>query len=295
MTILITGANGQVGQCFQQLAAKFPQWNFIFNDFPELDITNRKAVFRFFRSFQDDKRIKWCINCAAYTAVDKAESEPVLAKKINVLGAKNLAEACAAQGIPLVHLSTDYVYHNRQNTPFRESDPVSPKSVYARTKLAGDRAALKANPLAIIIRTSWVYSEFGNNFVKTMLRLGSERPALNVVFDQIGTPTYAPDLATAILKIIQKVENKEVAPENAAGIWHYSNEGVTSWYDFAKAIFEIKNLSCRVNPIETKDFPTPAQRPPFSLLNKGKIKAGFGLEIPYWRDSLAICLRKLNV
>lgn len=235
------------------------------------------------------------MNCAAYTAVDKAESEPVLAKKINVSGAKNLAEACVGQGIPLVHLSTDYVYHNRQNTPFRESDPVSPKSVYARTKLAGDRAALKANPLAIIVRTSWVYSEFGNNFVKTMLRLGAERPALNVVFDQIGTPTYAPDLAAAILKIIQKVENKEVVPKNAAGIWHYSNEGVTSWYDFAQAIFEIKNLACRVNPIETKDFPTPAARPPFSLLNKGKIKAVFGLEIPYWRDSLAICLRKLNV
>ncbi|GAB4499324.1 MAG: dTDP-4-dehydrorhamnose reductase [Saprospiraceae bacterium] len=295
MTILITGANGQVGQCFQQLAARFPRWNFIFNDFPELDITNRRAVFSFFRSLQNDKKISWCVNCAAYTAVDKAESEPDLAKKINVLGAKNLAEACAEQGIPLVHLSTDYVYHNRQNTPFRESDPVSPKSVYARTKLAGDRAALKANPLAIIIRTSWVYSEFGNNFVKTMLRLGAERPALHVVFDQIGTPTYAPDLAAAILTMIQKVENKEVAPENAAGIWHYSNEGVTSWYDFAKAIFEIKKLPCRVNPIETKDFPTPAQRPPFSLLNKEKIKAAFGLEIPYWRDSLAICLRKLNV
>lgn len=295
MTILITGANGQVGQCFQQLAAQFPRWNFIFNDFPELDITNRRAVFSFFRSLPDDKKISWCVNCAAYTAVDKAESEPVLAKKINVLGAKNLAEACAEQGIPLVHLSTDYVYHNRQNTPFRESDPVSPKSVYARTKLAGDRAALKANPLAIIIRTSWVYSEFGNNFVKTMLRLGSERSSLNVVFDQIGTPTYAPDLAAAILAMIQKVENKEVALEKSAGIWHYSNEGVTSWYDFAKAIFEIKNLPCRVNPIETKDFPTPARRPPFSLLNKGKIKAAFGLEIPYWRDSLAICLRKLNV
>jgi len=291
MTILITGANGQVGQCFQQLTAQHPQWQFIFNDFPELDITKKGEVGRFLRN---DKKIRWCVNCAAYTAVDKAESEPELARKINVLGARNLAEACAAQGISLVHLSTDYVYHNRQNTPFREGDPVSPKSVYARTKLAGDRAALKANPLTMIVRTSWVYSPFGNNFVKTMLRLGAERPSLNVVFDQIGTPTYAPDLAAAILHVIQKVENKEVAQEALSGVWHYSNEGVTSWYDFAKAVFEIKKMPCRVNPIETKDFPTPAQRPPFSLLNKAKIKAAFGLEIPHWHESLRRCLKELE-
>ncbi|MCW5922504.1 MAG: dTDP-4-dehydrorhamnose reductase [Saprospiraceae bacterium] len=290
MAILITGANGQVGQCFRQLAAQHPNRRFVFNDFPELDITARKAVIEFFRR---EKGIKWCINCAAYTAVDKAESEPALARKINVTGPKHLAEACAAHGIPLVHLSTDYVYHNRQNTPFRESDPVSPKSVYARTKLAGDRAVLKANPFAIVVRTSWVYSEFGNNFVKTMLRLGAERSELNVVFDQIGTPTYAPDLAAAILLMIQKVENKDVAPETAAGIWHFSNEGVTSWYDFAHAIFEIKKMACRVHPIDTKDFPTPARRPPFSLLNKGKIKAVFGLEIPHWRERLAVCLGKI--
>jgi dTDP-4-dehydrorhamnose reductase len=290
MTILITGANGQVGQCFRQLAAQYPQRHFIFNDFPELDITDRKAVSSFFQQ----KNINWCVNCAAYTAVDKAESEPVLAQKINVSGTKNLAKACAAQGIPLVHLSTDYVYHNRQNTPFREGDPVSPKSVYARTKLAGDRAAMKANPLAMVVRTSWVYSPFGNNFVKTMLRLGAERPSLNVVFDQIGTPTYAPDLAAAILLVIQKVERKEVPRENLGGVWHYSNEGVTSWYDFAKAVFEIKKMPCRVNPIETKDFPTPALRPPFSVLNKAKIKAAFGLEIPHWRESLEKCLVALG-
>jgi len=289
-TILITGANGQVGQCFRQLAAQYPRWQFIFNDFPELDITNRRVVSSFFQQ----NKINWCVNCAAYTAVDKAESEPKLARKINVTGAKNLAEACAAQETPLIHLSTDYVYHNRQNTPFRESDPVSPKSVYARTKLAGDRAALKANPLSMIVRTSWVYSPFGNNFVKTMLRLGAERSELNVVFDQIGTPTYAPDLAAAILQVIQKVEHKEVPRENLGGVWHYSNEGVTSWYDFAKAVFEIKKMPCRVNPIETKDFPTPALRPPFSLLNKAKIKAAFGLEIPHWRESLEKCLAALR-
>lgn len=290
MNILITGANGQLGQCFRHLAAGHPQWRFIFCASSDLDITNRRAVADFFKK----ERIGWCINCAAYTAVDKAESEAQQAARVNVRGAKNLAEACATAGIPLVHLSSDYVYHNRQNTPFREDDPVSPKSVYARTKLAGDRAVLKAHPLALVIRTSWVYSEFGQNFVKTMLRLGAERPALNVVFDQIGTPTYAPDLAEAILQIIGKVESGEVSRQHAAGIWHYSNEGVTSWYDFACAIFEIRKMPCRVSPIETKDFPTPARRPPFSLLNKAKIKAVFGIRIPYWRESLEICLQKLH-
>ena len=241
------------------------------------------------RPLQGD-RVRWVINCAAYTAVDKAESEPDRARKVNVTGAKNLAEACAARGIPLIHLSTDYVYHSRQNTPFRESDPVSPKGVYARTKLAGDRAALRTNPLTMVIRTSWVYSAVGQNFLKTMLRLGAERPALNVVADQIGSPTYAPDLAVAILSIIQKVEQGEVAKDSISGIWHYSNEGVASWYDFAQAIFDLQNLPCQLRPIETRDYPTPAQRPPFSVLNKAKIKASFGLQIPHWRESLERCL-----
>ena len=244
--------------------------------------------------FFEQNHINWCVNCAAYTAVDKAENEPEKAARINTQGAELLARACARNGVPLIHLSTDYVYHNQQNTPFREDDPVSPKSVYAHSKLAGDLAALQY-PFSMIIRTSWVYSEFGNNFVKTILRLGGERSDLNVVFDQIGTPTYAPDLAAAILSVIEKVENKEVALHTIGGIWHYSNEGVTSWYDFAKAIFDIRNIPCRVHPIETKDFPTPAQRPPFSLLNKAKIKTTFGLEIPYWRDSLLKCLRKSGV
>lgn len=289
MNILITGASGQLGHCFRHLAARYPQWQFIFCSSSDLDIGHRRAVADFFKK----RRIDWCVNCAAYTAVDKAESEPRQAARVNVRGAKNLAEACNESGIPLVQLSSDYVYHNRQNTPFREDDPVSPKSVYARTKLAGDRAVLKANPLSLVIRTSWVYSEFGHNFVKTMLRLGAERPALKVVFDQIGTPTYAPDLAEAILQIIEKVENGEVSRQNAAGIWHYSNEGVTSWYDFSCAIFDIRKMRCQVSPIETRDFPTPARRPPFSLLNKAKIKAAFGIQIPHWRASLKICLQKL--
>lgn len=293
MTILITGGKGQVGQCFRQIAARYPDWHFSLVDLDEIDITDRKAVFRLFRSYGKND-LKWCINCAAYTAVDKAESEPEKARRINVAGAKNLADACAGHGAGIIHLSTDYVYHNRQNTPFQEDDPVSPKSVYARTKLAGDRAVLASGATSMVIRTSWVYSAFGNNFVKTMLRLGAERPELKVVFDQIGTPTYAPDLAEAILQIIQKVENGDIAAGLLPGVWHYSNEGVTSWYDFAKAIFEMRDLPCRVFPIETKDFPTPALRPPFSVLNKGKIKAAFGLDIPHWRESLASCLTELH-
>lgn len=289
--ILITGGKGQVGQCFQELAAQRPALRFLFVDVDELDITDRRAVRRFFSK----NRPTWVVNCAAYTAVDKAESDPALAKKINVTGAKNLAEACAEIGIPFVHISTDYVYHNRQNTPFKEGDPESPKGVYAKTKLLGDRAALRANPLTMIVRTSWVYAHLGNNFVKTMLRLGKERPALNVVFDQIGTPTFAPDLAEAILTIIQKVDNQEVERGSIGGVWHYSNEGVTSWYDFAVEVFAMSGVPCRVSPIETKDYPTPAQRPPFSVLNKSKIKAMFGLQIPHWRESLGRCLEKLAV
>ena len=316
--LLITGANGQVGQCFQQLAAQYPDFQFLFAGSSDLDITSKRDVEAFFRKnaaarsdadeaarsgtdgaarsgvgglLRNDK-IAYVINCAAYTAVDKAESEPAQARKVNVTGAKNLAEACAARGIPLLHLSTDYVYHSRQNTPFREGDPESPKGVYARTKLAGDRAVLRAHPAgAMVVRTSWVYSMVGQNFLKTMLRLGAERPVLNVVADQIGSPTYAPDLATALLDIIQKVERGEVSKESLAGIWHYSNEGVASWYDFAQAIFDLRKLPCRVRPFETKDYPTPAQRPPFSVLNKAKIKAAFGLEIPHWRESLERALR----
>ncbi|MBL7804741.1 MAG: dTDP-4-dehydrorhamnose reductase [Saprospiraceae bacterium] len=285
--ILLTGANGQLGQCFRQLAARFPQFAFHFAGSADLDIADRRAVQRFFQQNRPD----WCINCAAYTAVDKAESEPAQARRVNVQGVRNLAQACAQAGIPLIHFSTDYVYHGTKNAPLRETDPVSPKGVYARTKLAGERAALAVHPHTMVIRTSWVYAPQGHNFVRTMLRLAADRPELRVVFDQIGTPTYAPDLAEAVLTIIQKVENKEVAPADLSGIWHYSNEGVASWYDFAQAIFDLKKLPTRVLPIETRDFPTPAQRPPFSVLNKGKIKAAFGLTIPHWRESLEKCLQ----
>ena len=286
--ILVTGANGQVGQCFQRLAADFPEWDFHFAGSAALDISDKRAVTRF---VQQNKNIRWVINCAAYTAVDKAESEPDKAKSINVAGAKNLADACAVLGATLIHFSTDYVYHNRQNIAFKEHDPAQPKSVYARTKLAGERAALRAHPNGVmVVRTSWVYAPVGQNFVNTMLRLGKERTSISVVADQIGTPTYGPDLALAVLQIMQKVGNGIVPKTSLAGIWHYSNEGVASWYDFAQAIFEIKNLHCAVQPIETKDYPTPALRPPFSVLNKAKIKAAFGIEIPHWRSSLVRCL-----
>ena len=288
--ILVTGANGQLGQCFRQLADQNPTVYFYFAGSSELDITNKRMVRKFF----DQHPVSWCINCAAYTAVDQAQKEPAVARKINITGVKNLAEACAPKGIPLIHFSTDYVYHTKQNTPFKEEDPVSPKGIYARTKRSGERAAMLANPNTMVIRTSWVYSEFAHNFVKTMLRLGRERSNLNVVYDQIGTPTYAPDLAAAVLDIIRKTETEAVPPYLLAGIWHYSNEGVTSWYDFAKAIFEIKNIPCAVQPIESKAYPTPAMRPHFSLMDKSKIRTAFGLEIPHWRESLLRCLEKLD-
>lgn len=288
--ILVTGANGQLGQCFRQLADQNPRTAFYFAGSSELDITNKRMVRKFF----EQHAISWCINCAAYTAVDQAQKEPAIARKINISGVKNLAEACAPTGIPLIHFSTDYVYHTKQNTPFKEEDPVSPKGIYARTKRSGERAAMLANPNTMVIRTSWVYSEFAQNFVKTMLRLGRERDKLNVVYDQIGTPTYAPDLAAAVLDIIRKTETEAVPPYLLAGIWHYSNEGVTSWYDFAKAIFEIKGIQCDVQPIESKSYPTPAMRPHFSVMDKSKIKTAFALPIPHWRESLRRCLEKLD-
>lgn len=291
MTILITGAKGQLGHCFQELASRYPDVRFLYVDVEELDITNRKAVVSFFA----EHSIQYCINCAAYAAVDKAESDAALARRVNVTGVKNLAEACARQGTVLIHFSTDYVYHGRQNVPFREGDPVSPKGVYARTKLAGDLAALRHNPLTMIVRTSWLYSPYGHNFAKTMLRYGAERPALNVVYDQVGTPTYAPDLAEAVLQIIEQMENDPAKRGTLAGVWHYSNEGVCSWYDFAQAIVEMAGLSCKVNAIETKDYPLPAPRPPYSVLNKNKIKTAFGLDIPHWRSGVVRCLKALGV
>lgn len=290
-TVLVTGSKGQVGQELKSLANAYPGFCFVFVDIEELDITNSSAVETFFSK----NKVNYCLNCAAYTAVDKAESDTSTAWKVNTVGAESLAKACCKLDALLVHLSTDYVYHTDKNRPYIETDQTNPQGVYARTKRDGDDLALRSHPTGtIILRTSWVYSSFGNNFVKTMLRLGIERPELAVVYDQIGTPTYARDLAKAMLDIVQKFENQEVDKSATRGVFHYSNEGVTSWYDLAVAIFEIQRMNVKVRPIESREYPTPAPRPPFSLMNKAKFKNTFKLEIPHWREGLKDCLRLLS-
>ena len=283
--ILVTGANGQLGSEIDALSGEYPDLDFYFADRSLLDITSAEEINRFL----DQHPFQYLINGAAYTAVDKAETEPDMARKINAEGPRLLAKACEQRGIALVHYSTDYVYHTEHNQAFKEDDFTAPKGVYAQTKLEGDQAILENTDNGMIIRTSWVYSSFGHNFVKTMLRLGKERDQLNIVFDQIGSPTYARDLARASLDIIQKTKKEKIQ-----GIYHYSNEGVCSWYDFALAIFDIAGIECEVRPIESKDYPTPSERPPFSVLNKGKIKADFGLLIPHWRESLGACLGRIS-
>lgn len=281
-TILLTGANGQIGRELQEAVINYPDFEMIAADRALLDITEENAV----KAYFDDYQIDICINCAAYTAVDKAEENSEQAYLINKTAVGHLANICKERNIQLIHFSTDYVYHNDQNHPFKEEDETAPKSVYATSKLEGEQLAFAKYPECMVIRTSWVYSYYGHNFVKTMLRLGAERNHLSVVFDQIGTPTYAYDIAHAVLQILSK-------GQGIAGLYHYSNEGVTSWYDFAVAIFEINELSCKVTPIESKDYPTPAKRPPFSVLNKEKIKTAFQLDIPHWRLSLQHCLERL--
>jgi len=284
--ILVTGANGQLGSEIRELVESYPQHYFFFTDVATLDITDKKAIALFIR----ENKITAIINCAAYTAVDKAESEPKLADKINHIAVQHLAEAAKEYYCKFIHISTDYVFDGSNYIPYKETDKPNPQSVYGITKLAGELALQKINPEnTVIIRTSWVYSSFGNNFVKTMLRLGKERKELGVIYDQIGTPTYAGDLAKAILEILPKIKNEEVE------IFHYTNEGVCSWYDFAKAIFEFTNTNCNVNPISTAQYPTAAKRPHYSILDKSKIKESYNFDIPYWRDSLIGCLQKLNL
>lgn len=280
--VLVTGAHGQLGRAFQSLAPKYGDIALIAADRSLLDITDEKQVSRFF----DEHNIDYCVNTAAYTAVDKAETEQSTCRLVNVDAVGFLAKACTKNNIPLIHFSTDYVYHGPQNTPLRETDPTSPQGVYARTKLEGEQLAIQLHPATMIIRTSWVYAAEGHNFVNTMLRLGRERSELRVVFDQVGTPTFAPDLAAAVLDILSRVAGGTLPASALEGIFHYSNEGVASWYDFALAVFEYSGINCRVIPIESADYPTPAQRPPYSVLNKSKIKTTFGLQIPHWRESL---------
>lgn len=274
--ILVTGANGQLGNELREILGDKAEYV----DVGELDITKSEDVKDFFKA----KKFEFIINCAAYTAVDKAEEEPELAELVNVKGVKNLAQT----GVPIVHISTDYVFDGKACRPYIETDITNPQSVYGRTKMFGEQAILENAETAVIIRTSWLYSSFGNNFVKTMRRLGKDKPEIDVIFDQVGTPTYAADLAKLIVDIIPQVK------KGHKDIYHFSNEGVCSWYDFAVAVMGMSDLDCKVNPIESKEYATLAKRPCYSVLNKNKIKKHFKIEINHWAESLAECVKKLE-
>lgn len=283
MNILITGCNGQLGNEIQLLESKYPQHDFFNTDVAELDITDADAI----RQFVNDNQIDGIINCAAYTAVDKAESNEELCTKLNAEAPAYLAQAIDERGGWMVQVSTDYVFDGTNHTPYREDEDSCPNSVYGSTKLVGELNVQKLCRQSMIIRTAWLYSTFGNNFVKTMLRLGREKNELGVIFDQIGTPTYARDLAVAIMTAVAK----GIVP----GIYHFSNEGAISWYDFTKAIHRIAGIdTCHVRPLHTSEYPTPAARPHYSVLDKTKIKETYGIEIPYWEESLKECISALG-
>jgi dTDP-4-dehydrorhamnose reductase len=285
MVVLVTGANGQLGQAIQSISGKYPEVDFVFCDSKILDITNLNNIQQLFKQYKPN----YCINAAAYTAVDKAESEHEKAHLINVTGAKNLAEVCKENNTILLHVSTDFVFDGistalNMTNGYKEDDVPNPTGVYGQTKLDGEKAIQETFDKYYIIRTSWVYSQFGNNFMKTMLRLGLERDSLSVVNDQIGTPTNAVDLAEALIKIIT---TSYLEPRiSNFGIYNFSNEGQCSWYDFAKKIFEINNITIDLQPIPTSSYPTPAKRPTFSVLDKSKIKNTFGIAILDWEESL---------
>ena len=283
MNILITGCNVQLGNEMQLLEETNPQHTYFNTDVAELDITDAAAI----DTFVTENQIDGIVNCAAYTAVDKAEDNPDLCRLLNTVAPGYLAAAVEKRGGWLIQVSTDYVFDGTNHTPYTEDEPTCPNSVYGSTKLDGERAAQQACSRTMIVRTAWLYSTFGNNFVKTMIRLGQEKPELGVIFDQIGTPTYARDLAVALFAAI----NQGVIP----GIYHFSNEGVISWYDFTKAIHRIAGItSCHVRPLHTAEYPTPAHRPHYSVLDKTKIKQTYNLEIPYWEESLKDCIFKLQ-
>ena len=285
MNILVTGANGQLGCEMQRLGAVSPN-NYIFTDVAELDITNADAVMNAVKAASIDI----IVNCAAYTNVDKAESDEATAELINATAVGNLAKAMKEVGGTLFHVSTDYVFGCDGNTPRTEDMPLNPLGVYGRTKLHGEQAIAESGCKALVFRTAWLYSEFGNNFLKTMMRLTAEREQLNVVFDQVGTPTYAGDLALAIFSIIEAG-----VYEGNEGIYHFSNEGVCSWYDFAVEIANVAgNTNCRINPCHSSEFPSPVTRPPYSVLDKTKIKNTFDIDIPHWRESMEYCIKRIK-
>jgi dTDP-4-dehydrorhamnose reductase len=284
--ILITGSNGQLGSELKILSKNFYGYDFVFTDIDTLNLTNPEQTSEFINKLKPD----WIVNCAAYTLVDKAESEPDIAMLVNGTAVKNITEVIHGTECKFIHISSDYVFDGRSNVPYNEFVPTNPLSAYGRSKLAGEKFAL-LHPGSMIIRTSWLYSSFGNNFVKTMLRFGAEKESLNVVFDQTGNPTYANDLAGAILSIISGVIRNQIALN--AGIYNYSNEGVCSWYDFAVEIMREAGLSCQVSPILSKDFPQLAKRPVYSVMDKTKIKENYNLSIPHWRTSLNKCMELL--
>ena len=285
MKILITGSNGQLGSEFRSLESKYRDCQFTFTDIEELDLTDFNAVHLFFR----ENTFDYCVNCAGYTAVDKAEEEPDKAFLLNAYAIGNLAKECTENNVRLLHISTDYVFNGNATRPYKEDDPVSPESVYGLSKLKGEEAVLKYSSDAIIIRTAWLCSRFGKNFVKTILRLGSEKNELNVVDDQLGSPTFTQDLANTILEITSSLENR-----NTNEIYHYSSEGNISWFIFAKAIIEIAGLKCEIKPVNTSEYPTKAKRPVYSVLDKGKIKNTFGFKIPDWKSSLSKLIQDLK-
>lgn len=282
MNILVTGSNGQLGNEIRVLAADNERDTFFFTDVEELDITNKTAILE----FAQDKRIDMIINCAAYTAVDRAETDEPLARLINALAVLNLGEVASETGARIVHVSTDYVFDGKAFVPYRETDEPNPVSAYGRTKLEGEQLLQQTCAEAVIIRTAWLYSEYGNNFVKTMLRLGSERENLRVVYDQVGSPTYALDLARAIMKI---VETDKWVP----GVYHFTNEGVCSWYDFTVAIHGLAGIECDVEPVRSEQYLTPTERPHYSVLDKQKIKETYGVAVPHWHDGLQRCLKNM--
>ena len=289
MNILVTGANGQLGN-EMRIVSKNSSDRYIFTDVEELDILDRKAVMDCVRR----EKIDVIVNCAGYTNVEKAEDEPALAEKLNATAVGYLAEACKDNDATLIHISTDYVFGgNEGNTPRTETEPANPTGAYGRSKLLGERAIEKVGCKHIIIRTAWLYSEFGNNFVKTMRKLTAERDSLKVVFDQVGTPTYALDLANVIAIFIEKLKNANGQWPTANSLYNFSNEGVTSWYDFAKEICELSGNKCNIQPCHSDEFPSKVKRPSYSVLDKTKIKKELNITIPYWKESLKICVNRI--
>ncbi len=282
MKVLITGSKGQLGLSIKKLAPEFPDYRFIYTDVEELDITKADDI----RKFISDTNPEVIINCAAYTAVDKAEEDTEKAHLLNTTAPGYLAKAASENNILLIHISTDFIFGGDRKTPYTEEDKAVPESVYAKTKADGEQEVVKNSKRAVIFRTSWLYSEFGHNFVKTILRLAEERQEINVVNDQIGTPTYATDLAETILRLLPELTKINQGTE----ILHFSNEGIASWYDFAKEIVQQSGLKCKVNPISTEQYPLPAKRPAYSVLDKSKIKSRYGIDIPDWREGLRRCL-----